>query len=101
MAQLDGEEQISALPPGVLGGLGGGAGGTAGGHERTTGGRGRQVKDTQAVAAKARAIIMEVERGLGFDPVDREFERLGYDIESRVPGSGQASLHRGQGPGER
>ena len=30
-----------------------------------------------------------VERGLGFDPVDREFEKLGYDIESRVPGTGR------------
>ena len=31
-------------------------------------------------------------------PTDREFEKLGYDIESRVPGTGQAALHRGQGP---
>ena len=29
---------------------------------------------------------MEVERQLGFDPTDREFEKLGYDIESRVAG---------------
>ena len=26
---------------------------------------------------------MEVERSLGFGPTDREFEKLGYDIESR------------------
>jgi hypothetical protein len=45
--------------------------------------------DTQAAAARARAIVMDVERGLGFEPVDREFERLGYDIESRVPGTGK------------
>ena len=32
---------------------------------------------------------MEIERGLGFDPTDREFEKLGYDIESRVPGTGK------------
>jgi hypothetical protein len=32
---------------------------------------------------------MEIERSLGFEPVDREFERLGYDIESRVPGTGR------------
>jgi hypothetical protein len=32
---------------------------------------------------------MEVERSLGFEPTDREFERLGYDIESGVPGSGR------------
>lgn len=45
--------------------------------------------DTQAVAAQARKIVMEVERGLGFEPVDREFEKLGYDIESRVSGTGR------------
>ena len=32
---------------------------------------------------------MEVERQLGFEPIDRETEKLGYDIESRVPGTGQ------------
>jgi hypothetical protein len=40
--------------------------------------------DTMAAAARARAIVMDVERRLGFDPTDREFERLGYDIESRA-----------------
>jgi hypothetical protein len=28
---------------------------------------------------------MEVERRLGFTPTDREFEKLGYDIESLDP----------------
>ena len=32
---------------------------------------------------------MTVERQLGFEPVDRQFDRLGYDIESRIPGSGR------------
>jgi len=45
--------------------------------------------DTQVNAARARAIIMDIERGLGFEPTDREFEKLGYDIESRVPGTGK------------
>ena len=45
--------------------------------------------DTQVAAARARAIVMETERSLGFDPVDREFDQLGYDIESRVPGTGK------------
>jgi hypothetical protein len=31
---------------------------------------------------------MAVERGLGFEPVDRELEKLGYDIESRDPRTG-------------
>ena len=29
------------------------------------------------------------ERGLGFEPIDREFEKLGYDVESRVPETGK------------
>ena len=41
-------------------------------------------------APRGRApIVMEVERSLGFEPTDREFEKLGYDIESRVPGTGK------------
>jgi hypothetical protein len=47
------------------------------------------VVDTQESAARARAIIMGIERSLGFEPVDRELEKLGYDIESRVPGTGK------------
>ncbi len=45
--------------------------------------------DKQAIAARARAIVMDVERGLGFEPVDRETGKVGYDIESRVPGTGK------------
>ena len=45
--------------------------------------------DNLAVAAKARDAVMDIERGLGFDPIDRELEKLGYDIESRVPGTGK------------
>jgi len=47
------------------------------------------VIDTQESAARARAIVMELERSLGYEPVDREFEKLGYDVESRVPGTGK------------
>jgi SNF2 family DNA or RNA helicase len=38
--------------------------------------------DTQAVAAHARAIVMHCEQTLGFEPTDRETEKVGYDIES-------------------
>jgi hypothetical protein len=81
------EREISPLPPVVLGGLlivpagliakmeGKPSIGTS--------------PDTQASAARARGIVMEVERSLGFEPVDREYERLGYDIESRIPGTGK------------
>jgi len=32
---------------------------------------------------------MDIERSLGYEPVDRELDKLGYDIESRVPGTGR------------
>ncbi|HOX41846.1 MAG TPA: DUF3883 domain-containing protein, partial [bacterium] len=38
---------------------------------------------------RAREIVMEIERRLGYEPVDREFDKVGYDIESRVPGTGK------------
>jgi hypothetical protein len=31
---------------------------------------------------------MEIERRLGFEPTDREFDKLGYDIESREASTG-------------
>jgi SNF2 family DNA or RNA helicase len=51
-----------------------------------------RVQDTQASAARARQIIMEVERGLGNQPKDVELERRGYDIESLDPRSGRLRL---------
>ncbi|NDF40359.1 MAG: DUF3883 domain-containing protein, partial [Proteobacteria bacterium] len=44
--------------------------------------------ETQVNAARARLAVMNAERALGYEPVDREFERLGYDIESTDPASG-------------
>jgi hypothetical protein len=32
---------------------------------------------------------MDIERNLGFEPIDREFEKVGYDVESKVPGTGK------------
>jgi hypothetical protein len=82
MEQLDLEAQVSALPPVALGGL---VVLPAGLLALMTGRplqKATQAVDTQAAAARARAIVMEVERKLGFKPTDREFEKLGYDIES-------------------
>ena len=87
MAQLEREEKISALPPAVIGGLVVIPMGLL--ADMTGAAAPRRPVDTQKSAAKARAIIMEVERGLGFEPVDRETEHLGYDIESRIPGTGK------------
>ena len=89
MEEIKRERQLSPLPPVVLGGLlivpiglvtamTGGATSV----ERTT-------DDTQAAAARAREIVMRIERGLGFEPIDREADKLGYDIESHIPGTGR------------
>ena len=89
MEELKLEAQISALPPVVLGaavvvplGLLAKVGG------KSIALQGPSV-DVQAVAAKARGIIMEIEKGLGFRPVDREKDKLGYDIESGIPNTGR------------
>ena len=89
LEELKLEAQISPLPPVVLGGL------LVVPMGLLAAMTGRPIAaptapaDTQASAARARAVIMEIERNLGFDPTDREFEKLGYDIESRVPGTGK------------
>jgi SNF2 family DNA or RNA helicase len=89
LAQLDLEGQISALPPVVLGGF---VVVPIGLIAKVTGAtlpKAAISADTQASAACAREIVMEVEKALGFEPVDREFEKLGYDIESRDPATGK------------
>jgi superfamily II DNA or RNA helicase len=89
MEELSLERQISASPPVILGGLlvvpMGLLAVMTGRPDVTI----TSSVDTQAAAARARAIVMEIESRLGFDPTDRETEKLGYDIESRVPGTGK------------
>jgi len=88
MEQLDLEAQVSALPPVALGGLAVVPAGLLAQMAGQPLPESARCVDTQAAAARARAIVMEIERSLGFDPTDREFDKLGYDIESRVPGTG-------------
>ena len=89
LEELKLEAQISPLPPVVLGGLlvvpRGLVDAMSGRESVGT----RTAVDTQESAARARSIVMEAERSLGFDPTDREFEKLGYDIESRVADTGK------------
>jgi len=83
------ERQIAPLPPVVLGGFLVVPAGLINAMAGRPPAADARSPDTQASAARARAIVMEIERRLGFDPTDREPERLGYDIESRVPGTGR------------
>jgi hypothetical protein len=89
MDELKLEAQIAPLPPVVLGGLLVVPAGLIGAITGRTAAPARESLDAQASAAQARAIIMDIERKLGFEPVDREKEKLGYDIESRVPDTGK------------
>ena len=89
LAELDAEAQLSTLPPAVLGGLVVVPMGLVAAMTGRPSPQSATSADTQVSAARARAIVMEVERQLGFDPTDRELDKLGYDIESRVPGTGK------------
>jgi hypothetical protein len=87
MAEIKRERQIAPLPPVVLGGV---LVAPLGLIRAIVGAPPVAAPiDTQAAAARAREIVMEIERRLGFVPVDREFDRLGYDIESAVTGTGR------------
>jgi superfamily II DNA or RNA helicase len=88
LTELDREAQISAVPPVVLGGIVVVPIGLIASIKGEPMLRSKQPVNTQVSAARARAIVMDVERNLGFEPLDREFEKLGYDIESRIPGTG-------------
>ena len=89
MEEIALERQISPRPPVALGGLlvvpAGLLALMAGRPTRTV----AAAADLQAAAARARAAVMAAERSMGFEPVDRELEKVGYDIESLVPGTGR------------
>ena len=90
LEKLKRDAQISPRPPVVLGGLlvvpRALVNKMAGRPATTSTGR---PENTQPAGARARAIVMETERRLGFEPTDRELDKLGYDIESRVPSTGK------------
>jgi SNF2 family DNA or RNA helicase len=89
LEELSLEAQISPLPPVILGGfLVIPMGLVQAMRGRTPVISGVPV-DTQISAARAREAVMEIERSLGYEPSDRELEKLGYDIESRVPHTGK------------
>ena len=83
------ERQISPLPPVALGGLLVIPAGLLAAMTGMPVPAFARIADTQAAAARARKAVMAIEQALGFEPTDREFERLGYDVESRIPGTGR------------
>lgn len=82
------ERQISPLPPIALGGVLVVPAGLLAAMTGRVPPR-SAIVDTQAAGARARAAVMHEERALGFEPIDREADKVGYDIESRIPGTGR------------
>ena len=89
LQELKLEAQISPLPPVVLGGLLVVPMGLMAAMTGRAMPGAASAADTQASAARARGAVMQVERDLGFDPLDREADKVGYDIESRDRVTGQ------------
>jgi hypothetical protein len=89
MEELDQQAHIGTAPPVVLGGVVVIPAGLLAQLTGTAAAEAVIARDTQASAARARAAVMAAERALGHEPVDREFDRLGYDIESRDGATGR------------
>ena len=88
LADLDREGQLSAAPPVVVAGLVVLPLGLLAAMGARKLPAATADADLQAIAAEARRHVMDAERDLGFDPKDVEFEKRGYDIESRSPSGG-------------
>ncbi len=90
MTELEQERHLSPLPPVVIGGaLIVPAGLLSRLQGQTPQVRDRVARDTEPAEHLAMAAVMAAERRLGFEPHDISGEKRGYDIESRVPGTGR------------
>jgi SNF2 family DNA or RNA helicase len=90
MEQLAQERRLSPLPPVVVGGA---LVVPMGLLQRLQGKRQSVVdafaKETKRVELLAMDAVMAAERKLGYEPVDVSHQKCGYDIESRIPGTGR------------
>ncbi|EAX48524.1 helicase domain protein [Thermosinus carboxydivorans Nor1] len=97
--ELNEERNLSPLPPMVIGGA---LVVPQGLIDRLTGSRPPLfAHDTQGSERKAMDAVMAYERSLGYEPRDVSSERCGYDIESRIPGTGKLRFIevKGRAPG--
>jgi hypothetical protein len=91
LAELDKERRIAPQAPLVIGGalvIPAGLLARLEGKSEEIAGSIRQRKQ-DAVEKAAMQAVMEREYGLGYKPVDVSAARLGWDIESHIPGSGK------------
>jgi SNF2 family DNA or RNA helicase len=88
LADLEQERQLAALPPVVVGGAliipGGLLKHLQGAEHQET-----EALETLRIEQLAMDAVMETERSLGFEPRDVSALRCGYDVESRIPGTGK------------
>ncbi|MEA1950152.1 MAG: helicase-related protein [Planctomycetota bacterium] len=90
MEKLDQERRLSPLPPVAIGGaLIVPAGLLAKLAGQVAGEPATFARETKRVEMMAMDAVMSAERGLGYEPRDVSEEKCGYDIESKVPGSGR------------
>jgi superfamily II DNA or RNA helicase len=88
LAEIEQERRLSAAPPVVIGGaLVVPAGLLAQLHGAVD--EDAQARETRHSELVAMAAVMAAERELGYEPRDVSAEKCGYDVESRVPGTGR------------
>ncbi len=90
LQELEQERRLSPLPPVVVGGA---LVVPIGLLQRLQGKRQAQPdlfsRETKRVEQAAMAAVMTLERALGYEPRDVSAQKCGYDIESRIPGTGK------------
>jgi len=91
MAELEQERQISPLPPVAIGGALVVSAGLLLKLQPALplSVDGQDAENRRKIELTAIQMVMETEKRLGFDPRDVSLDKCGYDIESRVPGSGR------------
>lgn len=89
LEELEQERRLSPLPPVVVGGAlvvsVGLLQGMQGKQQATIA---MFARETERVEKAAMTAVMEVERNLGYEPIDVSPQKCGYDIESRIPKTG-------------
>jgi len=88
--ELEQERKLSALPPVVIGGalvVPEGLVARLKGEPMPE--SDELARETERVEKLAMEAVMAAERGLGFEPHDVSAEKRGYDVESKVPGTGR------------
>ncbi|HQO02653.1 MAG TPA: helicase-related protein, partial [Spirochaetota bacterium] len=89
IAELEEEKKLSPLPPVVLGGALILPVGFFEKMEEKSTSPAMFARDTKRVEMAAMNAVMEAEKDLGYVPKDVSAQKVGYDIESSVPGTGK------------